>query len=80
MKEAYLICSFKNINFLINSQNLNLKKSNKLIITDKLAIYIFLKKEGFKNIQCLDHKFKGSIKKNLFIKNYRYFDQKLMSI
>ena len=80
MNEAYLICSFKNTNFFINYKNFNFRSSNKLIITDKLAIYIFLKKEGFKNVECLDHKFKGFSKKTNFIKNYKYFDQRLMSI
>ena len=80
MSEAYFLTSLTNAINLVNSDKINLNKKNLFIITDKLSISNYLKKENIKNVICFDKKYLGLKRKKSFIKHYKYFDKLLHNL
>ena len=63
---AYLLFSLKNTISFAHSSRQNFKNRKSLIITDKIAIFNYLKKNNFTKVVCLDSYFLGNKKKKLF--------------
>jgi len=74
--DAYLIFDLKLAYRLIKENNF-LHSKKKLLITDKIVIFNLLKSNNLKNIICLDNEVSDLKRKEIFLKEYSFFDKKL---
>ncbi len=75
-----LIFSLEKAINLVKSNNKLLKKKNILIITDKVAVFNYFKKNKYNQIECLDNYIRGNKKKLLLLKQYKYFEKYLLKV
>ena len=72
---AYLVFDLRIVLQLLKKSNFFNKKKT-IFITDKIVIFNLLKQKNISSI-CLDSHINNSERKRIFLKEYKYFDNKL---
>ena len=72
---AYLVFDLRIVLQLLKKSNF-FNKKKKIFINDKIVIFNLLKQKNISSI-CLDSHINNSERKRIFLKEYKYFDNKL---